>query len=54
MIIDLMNKHHVFIYKSKSENTSALAHLVSAIAVTINKVIFLTKYLKNAKRKWAN
>lgn len=51
MIIDLMNKHHEFIYKSKSENTSALAHFVSAMAVTINKVTFLREYLKNAKRK---
>lgn len=34
MIIDLLNKHHVFIYKSKPENTSTLAHFISAVAVT--------------------
>lgn len=34
MIIDLLNKHHVFIYKSKPENTSTLAHFILAVAVT--------------------
>lgn len=52
MIIDLLNKHHVFIYQSKPENTSTLAHFISAMAVTT--VIFLTEYFKDAKRKWEN
>lgn len=49
MITDLLNKHHVFIYKSKPENTSTLAHFISATAVTTNIVIFLIEYFNDEK-----
>lgn len=40
LLLDLLNKHHTFIYKSKPENTSTMAHLISAMAVTTNTGFF--------------